>query len=235
MPRGATGLAAEVERRFRQFQRGTVRPIPWESVRSGAWLYAERRAGTPLDWLWRMTRARYDAMVAKGALEEDEPIELLDGLLIVREPEGGRHAVIVGRVRQVLERAFGQGFYVREDKPFALDATSEPEPDVVVVRGPDSKYIDQHPSKQLLIVEVAESSLVRDRTFKARLYARAGVADYWIVNLVDEVLEVYRQPALDRSAEFGWRYLDVQALRPGATVSPLARPDVTVAVADLLP
>src|SRR5438309_1139669 len=112
MPRGATGLAAEVERRFRQFQRGTVRPITWETVRSGAWLYAERRAGTPLDWLWRMTRARYDAMVAKGALEEDEPIELLDGLLIVREPEGGRHAVIVGRVRRALEAAFGQGCYV---------------------------------------------------------------------------------------------------------------------------
>src|SRR5206468_9545262 len=166
----------------------------WETVRSQARLYAERRAGTLLEWLWRMTRARYDAMVANGALEEDEPIELLDGLLIVREPEGGRHAVIVGRVRRALEAAFGQGCYVREDKPFALDDMSEPEPDVVVVRGPDSRYIDQHPSKQLLIVEVAESSLNRDRTFKARLYARAGVADYWIVNLVDEVLEVYRRP-----------------------------------------
>src|SRR2546428_3496088 len=96
MPRGAAGLAAEVERRFRRFQRGTVRPIPWETVRSKARLYAERRAGTPLDWLWRITRARYDAMVAKGVLEEDEPIELLDGLLIVREPGGGRHAGIVG-------------------------------------------------------------------------------------------------------------------------------------------
>src|SRR5262249_11753388 len=120
MLRGSTGLAAEVERRFREFQRGTVRPIPWETVRARAWRHAERRAGTPLLWLCRMTRARYDAMVAGGALEEDEPIELLDGLLIVREPEGARHAVIVGRVRRVLEAAFGQGSYVREDKPFAL-------------------------------------------------------------------------------------------------------------------
>src|SRR3989442_15671369 len=109
MPRGATGLAAEVERRFRQFQRGTVRPIPWESVRSGAWLYAERRAGKPLDWLWRMTRARYDAMAAKGALEEDEPIELLDGVLIVPEPGSGPHAGIVGPVSRGLEAAFGPG------------------------------------------------------------------------------------------------------------------------------
>ena len=188
-----------------------------------------------MDWLWRITRARYDAMVAKGVLEEDEPIELLDGLLILREPEGGRHAVIVGRVRQVLERAFGQGVYVREDKPFALDDTSEPEPDVVVVRGPDSKYIDQHPSKQLLIVEVAESSLVRDRTFKARLYARAGVAEYWIVNLVDGVLEVYRQPSKTPSRRYGWKYGSVKLLKRGASVTPLAAPRAKIRVADLLP
>src|SRR2546426_9828393 len=115
MPRGATGLAAEVERRFRQFQRGTVRPITWETVRSQARRYAEWRAGTPLPWLWRMTRARYDAMVAKGALEGGDPIELLDGLLIVREPEGGRDAVIVGRGRRALEAALRRGSYVRED------------------------------------------------------------------------------------------------------------------------
>src|SRR5207247_6700830 len=167
MPRGATGLAAEVERRFRRFQRGTVRPITWETVRSQARLYAERRAGTPLEWLWRMTRARYDAMVANGALEEDEPIELLDGLLIVREPEGGRHAVIVGRVRRALEAAFGQGCYVREDTPFALDDMSEPEPHVVVVRGPDSSYIDQHPSTQLLVLAIDGRSRERDVTLQA--------------------------------------------------------------------
>ena len=189
---------------------------------------------TEVSGLWRMTRARYDAMVAKGALEEDDPIELLDGLLVVREPEGGRHAVIVGRVRQVLERAFGPAFYVREDKPFALDDTSEPEPDVVVVRGPDSKYIDQHPSKQLLIVEVAESSLVRDRTFKARLYARAGVAEYWIVNLVDEVLEVYRRP-VKAPSRFGWKYGSVKLLKRGAMVTPLAAPRAKIRVADFLP
>ncbi len=182
-----------------------------------------------------MTRARYDAMVANGALEEDEPIELLDGLLIVREPEGGRHAVIVGRVRRALEAAFGQGCYVREDKPFALDDMSEPEPDVVVVRGPDSRYIDQHPSKQLLVVEVAESSLNRDRTFKARLYARAGVADYWIVNLVDEVLEVYRRPVKSPSRRFGWKYGSVKLLKRGASVTPLAAPRAKIRVADLLP
>jgi len=92
--------------------------------------------------------------------------------------------------------------------PVALDAESEPEPDVAVVPG---------------------------RGHKGSLYARVGIADYWIVNLVDDVPDVYRGPAPDRSAEFGWRYLDVQALRPGTAIAPLARPDVTVAVAERLP
>jgi Uma2 family endonuclease len=103
------------------------------------------------------------------------------------------------------------------------------------VPGHARDYLAAHPARPALLVEVAESSLAFDRGHKGSLYARADVADYWIVNLVDGVLEVYRRPALDRSADFGWRYLDVRALRPGATIAPLARPDVTVAVADLLP
>ena len=86
-----------------------------------------------------------------------------------------------------------------------------------------------------VLVEVAEASLHFDRSHKGSLYARAGIADYWIVNLADRALEIYREPMLDRSAEFGWRYLDVQVLRAGATVSPLSRPGVTIAVAGLLP
>src|SRR2546426_12816032 len=102
MPRGATGLAAEVERRFRQSQRGTVRPITWETGRSQTRLYAERRAGTPLEWLWRMTRARYDAIVANGSHEADEPIKLVDGLLIDRESDSRRHDVVSRRSLQAL-------------------------------------------------------------------------------------------------------------------------------------
>jgi Uma2 family endonuclease len=136
---------------------------------------------------------------------------------------------------EALRAALGPGWLVRVQDPVALDDESEPEPDVVVVPGGPRDYLFEHPARPAVLVEVAESSLGFDRGHKGSLYARAGVGDYWIVNLVDEVLEVYRRPALDRSAEFGWRYLDVQALRRGVTVSPLARPDVTVAVADLLP
>jgi len=181
------------------------------------------------------TRKEYDELIKSGFFVEDEPIELLGGQLIVAEPKGSPHSTAVALTVEALRAAFGSGWLVRVQDPIALDAESEPEPDVAVVPGRALDYLAEHPACPALVVEVAESSLVFDRGHKGSLYARAGLADYWIVNLVDEVFEVYRGPALDRSAEFGWRYLDVQALRPGATVAPLARPDVTVAVADLLP
>jgi len=181
------------------------------------------------------TRKEYDTLVKSGFFNEDESIELLGGQLIVAEPKGSPHSTAVALTAEALRLAFGSGWLVRVQDPIALDAESEPEPDVAIVPGRARDYLAEHPARPALLVEVAESSLAFDRGHKGSLYARAGVADYWIVNLVDAVLEVYRAPALDRSAEFGWRYLDVQALRPVATVAPLARPDVTVAVADLLP
>ena len=181
------------------------------------------------------TRNEYDTLVKSGFFNADEPIELLGGQLIVAEPKWSPHSTAVALTVEALRLAFGPGWLVRVQDPIALDAESEPEPDVAVVPGSARDYLAEHPASPALLVEVAESSLAFDRGHKGSLYARAGIADYWIVNLVEAVLEVYRAPALDRSAEFGWRYLDVQALRPGATVAPLARPDVTVAVADLLP
>lgn len=181
------------------------------------------------------TRKEYDQLITIGFFQEHEPIELLGGQLIVAEPKGTSHSTAIALTVEALRAAFGPGWLVRVQDPVALDDESEPEPDVVVVPGRPRDYLFEHPVRPAVLVEVAESSLDFDRGHKGSLYARAGVADYWIVNLVDDTLEVYRRPALDRSAEFGWRYLDVQALRPGATVSPLSRPDVTVAVADLLP
>lgn len=181
------------------------------------------------------TRSEYDQLIKIGFFREDEPIELLGGQLIVAEPKGTPHSTAIALTVEALRVAFGPGWLLRVQDPVALDDESEPEPDVVVVPGSPRDYLAEHPVRPVVLVEVAESSLGFDRGHKGSLYARAGVADYWIVNLVDETLEIYRQPALDRSAEFGWRYLDVQVLRPGAFVSPLSRPDVTIAVADLLP
>jgi hypothetical protein len=122
--------------------------------------------------------------------------------------------------RIALDRAFGRGFHVRPQFPIALDDASEPEPDIAVVRGQIEDYLDTHPTFPVLIVEVADSSLAQDRHRKARLYARAGVADYWIVKLRAGVLEVYRDP--ERTATGRWRYATVRVLKPGAVVSPIA-------------
>jgi Uma2 family endonuclease len=182
----------------------------------------------------RWTRREYERLTEAGVLRDDEPVELIGGQLIVAEPKGSRHAVAVEVVADRLRVAFGAGWAVRGQNSFALDDESEPEPDVAVVRGAHRDYRDGHPTEAVLIVEVAESSLVFDRAHKGSVYARARVPEYWIVNLVDDVLETHREPVPDPSADFGWRYERASMLRAG-TVTPLARPDITIAIADLLP
>jgi Uma2 family endonuclease len=179
----------------------------------------------------RLRRVEYDRLVELGMFH-GERIELLDGLLVVREPQHSPHATAVQLVQKALERAFGPGWHVRPQMPFALDDDSEPEPDAVVVPGGPRDYVGAHPTHCALIVEVADSSLLFDRRKKAALYARTGVADFWILNLKDRVLEVYRDP---RSAAGGWGYAQTRRLRPPATVTPLAAPAARVAIADLLP
>jgi len=181
------------------------------------------------------TREEYDRLVELGLLHEDEPIELIGGQMIVAEPKGSPHQTAIGLTAEALRAAFGPGWVVREQSPIALDDESEPEPDVFVVPGQQRDYRAEHPSRPVLIVEVAESSLAFDRRYKGSVYARASLVDYWIVNLRRRALEVYRQPVPAPSARFGWKYASVRTLGENATVSPLAAPTATIAVADLLP
>jgi Uma2 family endonuclease len=181
------------------------------------------------------TRKEYERLVELGVLHEDEPIELIGGQMIVAEPKNSPHATAVGLTADALRSAFGSGWVVREQDPIALDDESEPEPDVAVVAGRIRDYSQAHPARPVLIVEVADSSLSFDRRYKGSLYARAGIADYWIVNVRRRVLEVYREPVIASAARFGWKYDRVRILKPEATVSPLALPDATIPVADLLP
>lgn len=205
-----------------------------ETLRCRARLpYRDRTMKAPLP-LWRMTRLRYEKLVDCGIFGPGDRVELLDGVLVAREPQGGRHAMAVGLVRVALERAFGARYHVREEKPVALDDLSEPEPDIVVVRGRLRDY-PTHPARPVLTVEVAESSLVLDRLRKGSLYARAGLTEYWIVNLLDEVLEVYRDPVRTASRRVGFKYGSVRLLKRHATVTPLAAPRARVRVASLLP
>jgi len=182
-----------------------------------------------------MLRSRYDRLVEAGIFGPEDRVELLDGLLVAREPQGERHATVVGLVRAALDKAFGSAYHIREEKPIALDEQSEPEPDVVVVPGRLRDYLAAHPSRPVLVVEVADTSLALDRLRKGGLYARAGIADYWVVNLIDEVLEVYREPVRAPSGLGDWKYDSVRMLRRNAIVTPLAAPRARIRVAALLP
>ena len=185
--------------------------------------------------LHRWTRREYERLIDHGFLDEDDAIELLDGLLLVKEPQHSPHRTAVLLVAKALERGFGEGWFVQTQSPIVLDDRSEPEPDVCVVRGSPRDYVDSHPTHPALIVEVAQSGLSIARGRKALVYARARIADYWIVNLIDRVLEVHREPARPGPARRHWGYAAIETRGADATITPLAAPSPGIRVADLLP
>lgn len=179
-----------------------------------------------------MPREAYDRMVEHGILGPDDKIELLDGRLIVAEPKHSPHATAVLLVAGALRDVFVGDWHVRTETPLALGPFSEPEPDVSVVRGDIRDYRAAHPTAAVLVVEVSDSSLRLDRTIKKQIYAAGGIAEYWILNLVTRVLEVYRDP-VDAGSRRDYR--SVRTFAPDDLVSPLAMPDASIHVGQLLP
>jgi Uma2 family endonuclease len=178
--------------------------------------------------LFRWTRQQYEDLVGAGFIEEGARVELLDGYIVHMPVQNPRHSVAGELSQQALLRIFGDGFHVRSQRPIALDDCSEPEPDIAVVVGRPRDFTLRHPNGAVLIVEVSDTTLAKDRGQKLRAYARNLIPDYWIVNLPDQQIEVYRQPQEDT-------YRVQQVLHPGDFVSPLAKPDARVPVAELLP
>ena len=183
----------------------------------------------------RWTRVQYERAIECGVFHEDERLELLNGLLVVKEPQGEPHAAVIDLVVLALRRAFGEGWLVRAQVHFASGRLSRPEPDVYVVQGSPRDYLRAAPIAPALVVEVSQSRLAFDRTRKAAIYARAGIRDYWIVNLVDSMVEVRRNPARLAPPARGRGYRSTETFRVPAVISPLASPDARIAVADLLP
>ena len=171
-----------------------------------------------------LRREEYDRLVELGAFE-DERIELLYGSLIEMTPQGAPHAEVIRRLNRMLVIAVGDRAIVQVQSPFAASDDSEPEPDLAIV--PTGDYSRSHPSQALLIIEVADSSARKDRVLKAELYASAGVPEYWLVDLARSVIEVRTKPLAGRYSELASR------LR-GEMLQPLAFPDISVTVSDLL-
>lgn len=193
------------------------------------------RFALPPEPVLQFTVAQYHEMARTGILVDGEPIELLEGWLVNKMTKYPPHSVATFETRRVLERLVPAGWLVDTQEPITTH-DSEPEPDVAVVRGSRRDYLDHHPSPRDvgLLVEVADTSLDRDRGWKKRIYAAAGIPCYWIVNLIDRQVEVCTQPS---GAGPRADYASREVFQPGDSI-PLLLDNVAtglVAVNDLLP
>ncbi|MEG4029026.1 MULTISPECIES: Uma2 family endonuclease [unclassified Microcoleus] len=158
----------------------------------------ESVAAIPNDLILRLSIEQYHAIIQAGILTDDDSVELLEGWLVFKMPKNPPHRVTTRLVRTALENILPRGWYVDSQEPITL-SNSEPEPDIVVVRGDTRQYLDRHPGAEdiAVIIEVSDTTLQRDRTVKKQIYARAGIAMYWIVNLVEGLVELYSQPLVE--------------------------------------
>jgi Uma2 family endonuclease len=188
----------------------------------------QRATGTrPRRW----TREEYYRAAECGVFKPGERLELLDGEILQKmSPQRPPHATGLTLTAHALGRAFGPDYYVRQQLPLVLNDQSEPEPDLVVVPGTPLDYLAHHPTAAdaRLVVEIADTTLRLDRKNKQRAYARSGIPEYWIENLPQRQLEVYRDPS-------GQRYRSITFYNEQETIVPLDAPQSPVRVADLLP
>jgi Uma2 family endonuclease len=184
---------------------------------------------------YRWTKDEYYRMVDAGLFLERR-VELIDGEVVEMPAQFNVHAAAVTLTEDALKRAFGPKYWVRVQMTLDLSPHSVPDPDIAVILGsPKGVTGRANPSSALLVVEVSESTLSYDRNVKAGIYAAAGIADYWIVNLVQKQLEVFRRPAPAAAAKLGWQYAPKKIYDPGDSVAPLAARKSPVAVADFFP
>lgn len=179
--------------------------------------------------LERITRGRllsvdaYHRLIETGVLGEDDRVELLDGELVAMSPQSRAHANMLVRLTAMLDPCTRFGLHVRAQLPLTF-LRSEPEPDLAVVSGPPPESLDAaHPVTALLVIEVSLDSLASDRTRKAAIYAEAGIAEYWIVDLAGRRVEVRRGPD---AATRAYRTLEIAA--PPGALRPLAAPDLSI-------
>jgi Uma2 family endonuclease len=175
-----------------------------------------------------ITVDEYHRMIGAGILGEDEHVQLLAGTVVAMTPQGRPHARVVQRLTRLFVRAVGDDLEVLTQLPLTLLDDSEPEPDLAVVKAEDAQSGEHHPRTAVLVIEVAGESLRLDRQSKSALYARAGIPEYWIANLAEATVEVYRDPDPAAGA-----YRAKTIVRPGEALPAATVPGVTIDVAAL--
>lgn len=188
--------------------------------------------GPPVPKRWTVTE--FHQLWEEGWFEGAKPM-LLDGEIYLMPIPGPLHITGVTLADYAIKAVFQKGFVVRVQMPLVLGQWTDPVPDIAVLTGSVRDYAATQPTTAELVVEVADTSLATDTGEKAELYAAAGIADYWVVDLNNRVLIVHRDPRPDPARQSGSSYGTVRTLTPGQTVSPLAAPQATVGVGDLLP
>lgn len=157
---------------------------------------SKQTSAIPTDPIWRLSVAQYHHMMQTGILADGDPIELLEGWLVEKMTKNPAHSFAALTTRDVLAGILPTGWIVNIKQPITT-SDSEPEPDIAIVRGSRRDYVERHPhpNEIALVIEVADTTLQRDRTVKLRIYANARIPWYWIINLQERRVEVYAQPS----------------------------------------
>jgi Uma2 family endonuclease len=185
--------------------------------------------------LRRFSVDEYHRLIETGVLVEGEPLELLEGWIVYKMTRNPPHDVALGLAGDAIDGRLPAGWHVREQSAITT-ADSEPEPDLAITRGARRDYMQRHPGAGdlALLVEVSDSTLDLDREDKARIYARAGILVYWIINLVDRRVEVYTNPTGPDPAP-AYRRRDDYGPADTVPLSIAGSPALNIPVAELLP
>ena len=189
-------------------------------------IYDATRLPNRVKW----TRSEFARLNDRG-----ERYELIQGELVKKMSMNGPHAVVVTLLNGALTQIFTVGFAVRMQLPMAVSETSEPEPDGLIVEGKPRDFLADHPTTAALVVEVSDSTLATDLGVKVALYAQAGVTEYWVIDINARTLHVYRTPISSPALPNGYGFQNVSLFSDTDSVSPLAAPQSSIQIADLLP
>lgn len=170
----------------------------------------------------------YDEMIEHGILTSEDRVELLNGVIIEKMPKGTKHALLNDNLADLLKEKLGNRVYVRSQNPIVLDDYSEPEPDIVLAKPPREGYLERHPNPEdiLLVIEISDITLGRDRITKSLAYSKAGLQQYLVLNLQNETVEEYREPSED-----GYQFK--RTWRKGDSLKLEAFPEVEIKIDDL--